>query len=499
MVADKVTVLSRSVDSDQAYLWESDGTDGYTIEPAEKTEVGTEITLHLKENTEDESYDEYMEEYRLTQIIKKYSDFIRYPIKMNVTVSKPKEDNEEEYTEFEEEQTINSMVPIWRKNKSELTDEDYEQFYQDKRYGFDKPLEHIHVAVDGAVRYNAILFIPENTPFDYYSKEYEKGLELYANGVLIMEKSAELLPDYFSFVKGMVDSEDLSLNISREMLQQDRQLQLIAKNIKSKIKSQLKTMLKKDPDKYETFYKAFGRQLKFGVYNDFGANKDDLQDLLMFYSSTEKKLVSLADYVSRMKEGQTQIYYATGESTERIAKLPQTEMVADKGYEILYFTEDVDEFAIKMLRVYDDKEFVSVSSADLKMEEDEKEDSTEANTENDELFAKMKEILSGKVKDVRVSKRLKTHPVFLAADGEITLEMEKVLQAMPDNQNVKAEKVLELNSNHEVFQSLKKAHEEDSDKLALYTNLLYSQALLIEGLPLEDPVEFTKDMCKVMI
>lgn len=499
MVADKVTVLSRSVDSDQAYLWESDGTDGYTIEPAEKTEVGTEITLHIKENTEDESYDEYMEEYRLQQIIKKYSDFIRYPIKMNVTVSKPKEDNEEEYTEFKEEQTINSMVPIWRKNKSELTDEDYEQFYQDKRYGFDKPLEHIHVAVDGAVRYNAILFIPENTPFDYYSKEYEKGLELYANGVLIMEKSAELLPDYFSFVKGMVDSEDLSLNISREMLQHDRQLQLIAKNIKSKIKSQLKTMLKKDPEKYETFYKAFGRQLKFGVYNDFGANKDDLQDLLMFYSSTEKKLVSLADYVSRMKEGQTQIYYATGESTERIEKLPQTEMVADKGYEILYFTEDVDEFAIKMLRAYDEKEFVSVSSADLKMEEDEKEDSTETDTENDELFAKMKEILSGKVKDVRVSKRLKTHPVFLAADGEITLEMEKVLQAMPDNQNVKAEKVLELNSNHEVFQSLKKAHEEDSDKLALYTNLLYSQALLIEGLPLEDPVEFTKDMCKVMI
>ncbi|WP_078394231.1 molecular chaperone HtpG [Shouchella patagoniensis] len=499
MVADKVTVLSRSVDSDQAYLWESDGTDGYTIEPAEKAEVGTEITLHIKENTEDESYDEYMEEYRLQQIIKKYSDFIRYPIKMNVTVSKPKEDNEEEYTEFEEEQTINSMVPIWRKNKSELTDEDYEQFYQDKRYGFDKPLEHIHVAVDGAVRYNAILFIPENTPFDYYSKEYEKGLELYANGVLIMEKSAELLPDYFSFVKGMVDSEDLSLNISREMLQHDRQLQLIAKNIKSKIKSQLKTMLKKDPDKYETFYKAFGRQLKFGVYNDFGANKDDLQDLLMFYSSTEKKLVSLADYVSRMKEGQTQIYYATGESTERIAKLPQTEMVADKGYEILYFTEDVDEFAIKMLRAYDEKEFVSVSSADLKMEEDEKEDSTESDTENDELFEKMKEILSGKVKDVRVSKRLKTHPVFLAADGEITLEMEKVLQAMPDNQNVKAEKVLELNSNHEVFQSLKKANEEDSDKLALYTNLLYSQALLIEGLPLEDPVEFTKDMCKVMV
>lgn len=498
MVADQVAFISRSVDSDQAYLWQSDGTDGYTIEPAEKDEVGTTITLYLKENGEEESFDEYLEEYRLKQIIKKYSDFIRYPIKMNVTVSKPKEDNEEEYTEFEEEQTLNSMIPIWRKNKSELTDEDYVQFYQDKRYGFDKPLEHIHVAVDGAVRYNAILFIPENTPYDYYSKEFEKGLELYANGVLIMEKSAELVPDYFSFVKGMVDSEDLSLNISREMLQHDRQLQLIAKNIKSKIKSQLKTMLKKDPEKYDKFYQAFGRQLKFGVYNDFGANKDDLQDLLLFHSSTEKKLVSLADYVSRMKEDQTQIYYATGDSVERIAKLPQTEMVADKGYEILYLTEDVDEFAIKMLREYDGKEFISVSSADLKIDDDEKAEE-ETSEEDTAMFSKMKDILAGKVKDVRTSKRLKTHPVFLAADGDITIEMEKVLQAMPDNQHVKAEKVLELNGNHDVFASLKQAYGQDEEKFALYTNLLYSQALLIEGLPLEDPVEFTKDMCKVMV
>ncbi|WP_263707667.1 molecular chaperone HtpG [Shouchella tritolerans] len=499
MVADNVTVITRSIDSDQAYKWESDGTDGYTIEPAEKEDVGTVITLHIKENTDEESYDEYLEEYRIKAIIKKYSDFIRYPIKMNVTVSKPKEDNEDEYAEYQEEQTINSMVPIWRKNKSELKDSDYEQFYQDKRYGFDKPLEHIHVSVDGAIRYNAILFIPEHTPFDYYSKEYEKGLELYANGVLIMEKCAELLPDYFSFVKGMVDSEDLSLNISREMLQHDRQLKLIAKNIKSKIKSQLKTMLKKEPDKYEKFYKAFGRQLKFGVYNDFGANKEDLQDLLLFYSSTEKKLVSLSDYVSRMKEGQKYIYYATGESNERIAKLPQTEMVADQGYEILYFTEDVDEFAIKMLRSYDEKEFMSVSSADLDIEADEKQEDETNSEENKKLFEKMKSILDGKVKDVRTSKRLKSHPVFLAADGEITLEMEKVLQAMPDNQNVKAEKVLEINPNHDVFHSLKQAYEEDEDKLKLYTNLLYNQALLIEGLPLEDPVEFSQNMCKVMV
>ncbi|SDC57797.1 molecular chaperone HtpG [Shouchella lonarensis] len=499
MVADEVTVISRSVDSEEAYKWHSNGTDGYTIAPTEKDTVGTIVTLKLKENTEEESYDEFLEEYRLKAIIKKYSDFIRYPIKMDVTMSKPKEGDEEGYTEYTEEQTINSMVPIWRKNKSELTDDDYTQFYQDQRYGFDQPLTHVHVSVDGAVRYNAILFIPENTPFDFYTKEYEKGLQLYANGVLIMEKCGDLLPDYFSFVKGMVDSEDLSLNISREMLQHDRQLKLIAKNIKAKIKSQLKTMLKKDREKYETFYKSFGRQLKFGVYSDFGANKEDLQDLLLFYSSTEKKLVSLADYVSRMKEDQKQIYYATGESYERIEKLPQTEMVADKGYEILYFTEDVDEFAIKTLRSYEEKEFASVSSADLKIDEDEKEAQTD-NDDHSELFAKMKEFLAGKVKDVRASKRLKTHPVFLAAEGEITIEMEKVLQAqaMPENQQVKAEKVLELNPNHEVFAALQKAFEEGEDKLALYTNLLYSQALLMEGLPLEDPVEFTRDMCKVM-
>ncbi|WZY00615.1 molecular chaperone HtpG [Bacillus sp. FSL W7-1360] len=499
MVADEVTVISRSVDSEEAYKWHSNGTDGYTIAPTEKDTVGTIVTLKLKENTEEESYDEFLEEYRLKAIIKKYSDFIRYPIKMDVTMSKPKEGDEEGYTEYTEEQTINSMVPIWRKNKSELTDDDYTQFYQDQRYGFDQPLTHVHVSVDGAVRYNAILFIPENTPFDFYTKEYEKGLQLYANGVLIMEKCGDLLPDYFSFVKGMVDSEDLSLNISREMLQHDRQLKLIAKNIKAKIKSQLKTMLKKDREKYETFYKSFGRQLKFGVYSDFGANKEDLQDLLLFYSSTEKKLVSLADYVSRMKEDQKQIYYATGESYERIEKLPQTEMVADKGYEILYFTEDVDEFAIKTLRTYEEKEFASVSSADLKIDEDEKEAQTD-NDDHSELFAKMKEFLAGKVKDVRASKRLKTHPVFLAAEGEITIEMEKVLQAqaMPENQQVKAEKVLELNPNHEVFAALQKAFEEGEDKLALYTNLLYSQALLMEGLPLEDPVEFTRDMCKVM-
>jgi molecular chaperone HtpG len=500
MVADEVTVISKALGSDEAYKWESDGADGYTIEPHEKDSVGTEIIIKIKENTEDESFDEYLEEYRLKAIIKKYSDFIRYPIKMDVKGQRPKEGSDNELEEYEEEQTINSMVPIWRKNKNELTTEDYENFYSEKRYGFDKPLKHIHISVDGAVRYNAILFIPENVPFDYYSKEFEKGLELYSNGVLIMDKCSDLLPDYFGFVKGMVDSEDLSLNISREMLQHDRQLKLIAKNIKNKIKSQLLSLLKDEREKYEKFYNAFGRQLKYGVYSEYGSHKDVLQDLLMFYSSTEKKLVTLDEYVSRMPEDQKYIYYASGESYERIEKLPQTELVSDKGYEILYFTEDIDEFAIKMVLNYKEKEFKSVSSGDLGIEsEDQQNDETEEN-DNKELFDYMKEILSTKVKDVRVSKRLKSHPVCLTTEGEVTIEMEKVLQAMPDNnQNVKADKILEINVNHDVYNSLKEAFENDKDKLSLYTNLLYNQALLIEGLPIHDPVEFTNDMCKIMV
>lgn len=498
MVADQVTVTSKSLGSDQAYQWESNGADGYTIVPAEKSEVGTEITLKIKENADEESYDEFLETYRLKSIIKKYSDFIRYPIKMDVTTSKPKEDADGELEEVTAEETINSMVPIWRKNKSELTDEDYNNFYAEKHYGFDQPLKHIHISVDGTIRYNAILYIPEKTPFDYYSKEFEKGLELYSSGVLIMEKCGELLPDYFSFVKGMVDSEDLSLNISREILQQDRQLKLIAKNITKKIKSELQSMLKNDREKYEQFFSSFGRQLKFGVYNEFGANKDTLQDLLMFHSSKDKKLVTLDDYVSNMAEDQKYIYYATGASMERIDKLPQTEIVADKGYEILYFTDDIDEFAIKMLMSYKDKEFRSVSSGDLGIdhEETEKEETAE---EHNELLAAMKGILTGKVSDVRLSKRLKSHPVCLSTEGEVTIEMEKVLAMMPDNQNVKAQKVLEINPNHEVLAALAGAFENDKDKLSLFTNLLYNQALLIEGLPIADPVEFTNDICKVMV
>ena len=500
MVADVVTVISKALGSDQAYKWESEGADGYTIEPVEKDSVGTEIILKIKENTEDEKYDEYLDEYRLKSIIKKYSDFIRYPIKMDITSSRPKEGSDNEFEDYIEEQIINSMVPIWRKNKNELTQEDYENFYAEKRYGFDKPIKHIHTSVDGTVRYNAILFIPERAPFDYYSKEFEKGLELYSNGVLIMEKCADLLPDYFGFVKGLVDSEDLSLNISREMLQHDRQLKIIAKNINKKIKSELQSLLKNDREKYEKFFESFGRQLKYGVYSDFGTHKDVLQDLLLFYSSKEKKLVTLDEYVSRMPEDQKYIYYASGESVERIDKMPQTEIVAEKGYEILYFTDEIDEFAIKMLMTYKEKEFKSVSSGDLGIEtEENQEDKAAEQTENKELFSYMKEILAGKVKDVRVSKRLKSHPVCLSTDGEVTIEMEKILSMMPGNENVKADKVLEINVNHDVFKSLQDAFANDKEKVALYTNLLYNQALLIEGLTINDPVEFTNDICKIMV
>ncbi|MCA1202562.1 molecular chaperone HtpG [Priestia flexa] len=499
MVADEVTVTSKALGSDTAYRWNSKGADGYTIEPCKKAEVGTEIVLKIKENTEEDQYDEYLEEYRLKAIVKKYSDFIRYPIKMDVTESKPKEGSDSEFEQVTEEQVINSMVPIWRKNKSELTDEDYDAFYQEKRYGFDKPLKHIHISVDGMVRYNAILYIPETMPFDYYSPEYEKGLELYSSGVLIMNKCADLLPDYYSFVKGLVDSEDLSLNISREMLQHDRQLKLIAKNIKNKITSQLKSLLKDDREKYETFFGTFGRQLKYGVYSDFGANKDTLKDLLLFYSSKEQTLVTLKEYIERMPEDQKYIYYASGESYDRISKMPQTEMVLDKGYEILYFTDEVDEFAIKMLMSYEDKEFKSVSSGDLGIEADEKESAKEEEADSKDLLTYMKEMLATKVKDVRLSKRLKTHPVCLSTEGDVTIEMEKILKAMPSNQQVQADKILEINPSHNVFQALKIAFEQDKEKAELYTNLLYNQALLIEGLPLEDPIEFTNNVCKVMV
>ncbi|XZI54370.1 molecular chaperone HtpG [Clostridium perfringens] len=496
LVADKITVITKAFGADKAYKWESDGVDGYTISEAEKDSFGTDIILHLKANDEDENYDEFLEEYKLKSLIKKYSDFIRYPIKLDVTKSRVKEGTENEHEEYVEEETVNSMVPLWRRNKNELTDDDYNNFYVEKRFGFDKPLRHMHISVDGMISYNSILYIPENIPYDYYTKEYEKGLELYSNGVLIMEKCSELLPDYFGFVKGIVDSQDLSLNISREMLQHDRQLSRIAKNIKTKIKNELESMMKNDRESYEKFYKSFGRQLKYGVYDDFGMNKDELKDLLMFYSSKEKKMVSLAEYVERMAEDQKYIYYAVGESNERIEKMPQTEMVLDKGYEILYFTEDVDEFAIKMLMNYKEKEFKSVSSGDLGIESE--EENKKENEENKGIFEAMKDALGEKISAVKASSRLKNYPVCLSSEGEVSIEMEKILSAMPNNQGVKAQKVLEVNTNHEVFNSLKDALENDKDKFNLYTKLLYNQALLVEGLSIEDPVDFTSDICKLM-
>ena len=418
---------------------------------------------------------------------------------MDLTERKLKEGTESEYEDYIEEKVVNSMVPIWRKNKNELTQEDYNNFYKEKHYGFDTPLKHIHLSVDGTVSYNAILYIPENMPYDFYTKDYEKGLELYSNGVMIMNKCSDLVPDYFGFVKGIVDSEDLSLNISREILQHDRQLRFIAKNIKNKIKSELEKMLRTERESYEKFYKAFGRTLKFGVYDNFGAEKEVLQDLLMFYSSKEKKMVTLDEYVTRMAEDQKYIYYAVGESIDRIEKMPQTELLLDKGYEILYFTDDIDEFAIKMLMKYKEKEFKSVSSSDLGIENNDEENKIEENNEeNKSLFDAMKEVLNDKISSVKVSNKLKNHPVCLSNEGDLSIEMEKLLNSMPNNQGVKAEKVLEINTHHEVFTSLKKAYENDKDKFNLYTNLLYNQALLIEGLSISDPVEFTNNICKLM-
>ena len=495
MVAESVTVVSRALGSEEAYVWQSAGTDGYTITQGEKDRVGTDVILKIKPDTEDEKYDEFLEENGLRSLIKKYSDFIRYPIKMETTKSQLKEGSEDEYEEHVEDETVNSMVPIWRKNKQELKSEDYDNFYAERHYGFDKPLKYIHVSTEGTNGYNAILYIPQKTPYDFYTKEYEKGLALYSSGVMIMQKCADLLPDYFSFVQGLVDTEDLSLNISREMLQHNRQLKQIAQSIKNKIKRELLGLQKDEREKYEEFFNAFGRQIKFGIYSSFGMEKDELQDLLMFYSSTEKKPVTLSEYVARMKEDQKYIYFASGDSVERIARLPQTELVADKGFEILYFTDDVDEFAIQMLRSYKEKEFRSVSGDDLGIENSE---APEAAEEDKALFGQMKEILSGKVADVRASTRLKNYPVCLVSEGGVSIEMEKVLSAMPDNPNIKANKVIELNTSHEVFGALKDAAKNDPDKLKLYTNLLYSQALLIEGLPVEDMMQFTSDMSKLM-
>ena len=511
MVAKKVTVISKAYGSDKAYKWVSDGVDGYTIEETDETDkTGTKIILEIKDDNDDENYSQYLETFALENLVKKYSDYISFPIKMMVENTVPKagtEDSENpEYEKVMEERTLNSMVPIWRKNKNELKDEDYDTFYREKFYDYTKPLLHIHSKSESVPAYSTLLYIPAKAPYDYYSKNFEKGLQLYSNGVMIMDKCGELLPDYFSFVKGIVDSEDLSLNISREMLQHDRQLKTIAKGIERNIKNELNKMLKNDRENYEKFFKAFGRQLKYGIYSDmFGEKKKLLQDLLLFYSSTEKKLTTLEEYVTRMKEEQKFIYYAVGETNERIESLPQIEAVKEKGYEILYLTEDFDEFCIKAMTDYNEKPFKSVSESDLGLETEEEKKQTEEKVkeqteENKDLFTEMTDALNGEIKSVRISTKLKTHPVCISTDGQISLEMEKLINAMPNDQKIKAEKVLEINPSHPIFETLRKLHVNgDKDKIAKYAKMLYGQALMIEGMPIADPVEFSNLICELMV
>jgi len=499
MVSKKLTVVTRAYGEQQAYKWESEGLDGYLISEAEREGVGTDVILTLKDNSEDDNYDEFLQEFKIRSLVKKYSDYIRYPIKMDVVKRRLQEGSDKDYESYVETETLNSMIPIWRRNKNELSDDDYYHFYREKFFDFENPLRVVHSSTEGKATYNALMFVPARTPFNYYSKEFEKGLQLYSNGVLIMDKCADLLPDYFSFMKGLVDSQDLSLNISREMLQHDRQLKIIAKSLEKKIKSELTDMLVKDRETYEKFYNSFGLQLKYGVYQDFGANKELLQGLLLFYSSREKALTTLSEYLERMPEGQKYIYYASGTSVDRIDRLPQTERVKDKGFEILYLTDDVDEFALKMLNEFEGKEFKSVSSGDLGLEsEDEKKQVEQQSEEYKDLLAFMKESLKDKVSEVRLSQRLKTHPVCLTSDGALTLEMEKILNAMPSEHQIKADRILEINGGHPVFATLQGLFKDDKEKLAAYSDILYNQALLIEGLPIEDPVAFSNAVCGLM-
>ncbi len=491
MVADRVVVKSLKFGSDEAFCWESSGADGYTVTPCEKETVGTTITLYLKADTEDENYSEFLDEYKIKQLIRKYSDYIKYPIKMDVTKKKLKEGTENEYEDYTEEETLNSMIPIWRKSRSELTSDEYNAFYKEKFFDFEDPLLTIHTSADGVVSYTALLYIPTRPPFDYYTKEYQKGLQLYTNGVMIMDKCADLLPDYFGFVRGLVDSADLSLNISREILQHDRQLKVIANSIKKKIKSELLTLMKNDREKYETFFKAFGRQLKFGVYDNYGAEKEFLQDLILFTSSKEKKYVSLDEYVQNMKEDQKYIYYACAETADKADGLPQTELLKEQGVEILYFTEDVDEFAAKILGKYKDKEFKSVSDADAG-------ETPENTEENKDVFEFLTKALEGKVKEVKASAKLKTHPVCLSSAGPLSLEMEKVLNAMPNDQKVKAERVLEINTNHKMFEKIKALYAADQEKLKKLAVVLYDIALLIEGMNIDSPTDFAETLCELL-
>lgn len=498
MVSDKITVTSKSIDSDEAYTWESEGADGYTIKKAKKTDNGTKIILHIKEDTEENDYCKYLDEYQIKGLVKKYSDYISFPIKMEITHHELKDEKKHEYEDKKEIEVLNSMVPIWKKNKSEVSDADYENFYMDKFNDFDKPLKVISSSVEGMCSYKSLLFIPSHAPYDYYTQDYEKGLSLYANGVLIMDRCADLLPDYFSFVKGVVDSEDLSLNISREVLQESHNLKLIAKNIESKIRKELEDMLKSDRENYISFFKTFGVQLKYGVYNNFGADKDKLKDLVMFYSAKEEKLVTLKEYVDNMKDEQEKIYYAAGSSIKKIDAMPNVEQVKDHDFDILYLTDYVDEFAITAIQEYEGKKFANVENEDLGLESDEeKEELKKVNEDNVDLLKHMKELI-GDVSEVKFSNKLKKHPVCLTTKGDVSIEMQKVFDAMPNDMGIKAQQVLEVNEKHPIADKLKDLYASNKEEFDKYTKILYAEAKMIAGLPIDNPTEISSLICEVI-
>jgi len=502
MVSNNVKVITRSEDAQQGYVWESEGADGYTITPCEKDTIGTEIVMTIKENTDDENYDLFLDAYHIRGLIKKYSDYIRYPIHLPIEQRKVKEGSDPEKPEFEtytEIQTVNSMTPLWKKMPAQISEEEYNKFYKDKFIDYDDPMLTIHSNTEGSATYNALLFVPSHTPYDFYTKNFEKGLQLYASGVLIMDKCADLLPDYFAFVRGLVDSQDLSLNISREMLQHDRQLKLIATSLEKKIKSELLKLQKNDREKYDKFFETFGLQLKYGIYSDYGTHKEMLQDLILFHSSTEEKLVSLNEYVERMKEDQKAIYYACGKTIDQIKLLPQIELFQEKGYEVLYLTDDVDEFALKVMRDYKEKPFKSIADGDVDLESaEQKEEAAKKTEDNKALLEFCAKVLEGKVKEVKLSTRLKSHPVCLSSEGPISIEMEKVLDTMPEPNYHKAERILEINANHPIFQTLCSVYPADEQRATDYVNVLYNQALLIEGLTIEDPVAYANAVCTLL-
>ena len=500
MVSKKVKVESKKVGEDKAYVWKSEGASGYTIKEGKRDGYGTTITLKLKDDDDNFKYSDYLDSFKIKSIVKKYSDYIRYPIKMEIEKSKLKDGSDSEYETYKEEEIVNSMIPLWKKNKKDISEEEYNSFYTDKFFDYDKPLKTIHTSVEGQCSYNALLYIPGHLPMDFYTKEFEKGLALYSNGVLIMDKCADLIPDYFSFVKGLVDTEDVSLNISREILQQNHSVKIIAKSIEKKIKKELENMLKNDREAYENFFKTFGMQIKFGIYADYGANKDNLKDLLMFYSSTEKKLVTLDEYVSRMKKDQECIYYACGESNDKVDNMPQVELIKDKGYEILYLTEYVDEFALQTLTTYNAKKFVNVSNdnVDLDSEEDRKK-LDKLNKDSKDMFDIMKKVLeNNNITDIKFTHRLKNHPVCLTTEGDISVEMQKVLNALPNDEKINAKMIMEINESHPIAKKLEDLYKNNKEELEKYTKILYSEARLIEGLPIDNPTEISNLICDIM-